>query len=171
MSAALIQKFGNPLRLRPALDLGLKVIMAHVAGLGQCKDLENNNEETTCFNLFWRLFNKKKYVKNLFADISGITIHTRVGHPTETLLKHPELHHRLVNGSDYPLPAINILYRTKQLYKLGYITKEEREALNEVYDFNPFLFDFVLKRTLKHPATGEMFKTSAFMIPKSFGCR
>jgi hypothetical protein len=29
------------------------------------------------------------------------------------------------------------------------ITHDERAALNEVYDFNPLVFDFALKRTLR----------------------
>ena len=37
----------------------------------------------------------------------------------------------------------------------GFITSEERSALNEIYDFNPLLFDFVLKRTMRHPETKQ----------------
>ena len=31
----------------------------------------------------------------------------------------------------------------------GFITEAERVALNEIYDFNPLVFDYVLKRTLR----------------------
>lgn len=158
------QKLANPLRFRKPLDMGVKIIMAHAASLGECNDLEQGGKKT-CFDLFWRVLNDKKYEKNLWGELSGITIHTRVGAPTETLLMHPELHHRIVNGSDYPLPAINILYRTTQFKKLGYITDEEREMLNEIYDYNPLIFDFVLKRNLKHPLTGQKFSPKAFELP------
>ena len=164
------QHFGNPLLFKKALDMGVKVIMAHVASLGQCEDIDNKGQTKSCFDLFWRLFNDPKYKNNLYADISGITMYTRVGTPTTKLLEHPELHHRLVNGSDYPLPAINWLYRTKQLLDLGYINEKEKTILNEIYDYNPYLFDFVLKRIIKHPVTGQQFKPETFMVPKSLGC-
>ena len=158
------QKLANPLSLRHPLDMGVKIIMAHAASLGTCDDIEQGGKKS-CFDLFWRVFKEKKYENNLWGELSGITIHTRVGTPTDTLLNHPEYHHRLVNGSDYPLPAINILYRTTQFKNLGYITKEEKEMLNEIYGYNPLLFDFVLKRNLKHPKTGKKFMPQAFELP------
>jgi hypothetical protein len=69
----------------------------------------------------------------------------------------------LVNGSDYPLPAINVLIRTGALVKQGYITSEERVCLNEIYDYNPLLFDFVLKRAIKVPGTEQRLPASIFM--------
>ena len=70
---------------------------------------------------------------------------------------------RLVNGSDYPLPAINSLIWTRSLVRSGFITAEERQSLNEIYDYNPLLFDFVLKRTMRHPETKQKLATSVFM--------
>ena len=115
------------------------------------------------------MFKEKKYEKNLFGEISGATIHTRVGEAIDTLLAHPEFHERIVNGSDYPLPAINILYRTGQFEEMGYINSKEREHLNEIYEFNPLLFDLALKRTIRHPKTGQKFKNEAFLMPKNLG--
>ena len=45
----------------------------------------------------------------------------------------------------------------------GFITGEERGYLNEIYDYNPLLFDFVVKRTLRHPRTGQKLALSVFM--------
>jgi uncharacterized protein len=167
------QALANPMNFKYPLDLGVKIIMAHLASLGDCADLDDPKKEMkSCFDLFLRMFEDPKYKNNLFGELSGTTIHTRVGDPLLKLLEKPELHERLVNGSDYPLPAINILYRTKQLLKLGYITKKERELANEIYGFNPLLFDFVLKRVMKHPKTGQKFLPSAFEMPKAMGsCR
>jgi uncharacterized protein len=164
------QALANPMNFRYPLDLGVKIIMAHLASLGECADLDDPNKKmTSCFDLFLRMFDNPKYKGNLFGELSGTTIHTRVGDPLLKLLARPDLHDRLVNGSDYPLPAINILYRTKQLVKLGYITAEERELANEIYGFNPLLFDFVLKRVMKHPKTGQKFLAKAFEMPKAMG--
>jgi predicted TIM-barrel fold metal-dependent hydrolase len=155
------QELGNPLYLRYPLDLGVKVIVAHCASLGKAKDLDAPGQPLVSnFELFLRLFAEKKYEGRLFADISAMTQFNRLGatpepEPLKHVLAHPELHKRLVNGSDYPLPAINIVIRTKSLLKNGFITEKEREHLNEIYNFNPLLFDFVVKRTLHHPEHPE----------------
>ena len=87
----------------------------------------------------------------------------RMPKPLLTVLKRQDLHPRLVNGSDYPLPAINWLIRTRSMARAGFITAEERAALNEIYDYNPLLFDFVLKRTLRHPETRQKLSAEIFM--------
>jgi len=74
---------------------------------------------------------------------------------------------RLVNGSDYPLPAVDILIWTRPLVKQGYINSSEGESLKEIYDYNPLLFDFVLKRTLKVPGTSNGFLAFVFMTNPS----
>ena len=164
------QRLGNPLLLRRALDHGVKVIVAHCAGLGQGEDLDSPNREMVPnFDLFMRLMGEKKYEGLLFADISAVTQHNRLGPALTVLLERSDLHHRLVNGSDYPLPAINIVIRTKSLLEAGYITEVEREQLNEIYHFNPLLFDFVLKRTIRVPGTDKRFSASVFMANPSLG--
>ncbi len=155
------QRFGNPLRLTLPLTLGVKVIMAHMATLGNCEDTENSNKSESCFDLAVRMLRKKQYTENLYADISSITQSNRTD-KLEEILDSTELHHRFVNGSDYPLPAINFLYKTSQLERMGFISDEQREQLNEIYTYNPLLFDFVLKRTIKSPAEGNVFLKDAF---------
>lgn len=151
------QELGNPLYLRYPLDLGVKIIVAHCASLGKARDIDAPGQPLVSnFELFLRLFGEKKYEGRLFADLSAMTQFNRLGaspepEPLKYILGHPEIQNRLVNGSDYPLPAINIVIRTKSLLKYGFITEDERKHLNEIYRFNPLLFDFVLKRTIKHP--------------------
>lgn len=164
------QELGNPLYLRYPLDLGVKVIVAHCASLGKAKDLDAPGQPLVSnFDLFVRLFSEKAYEGRLFADISAMTQFNRLGsrpepEPLKYVLAHPEMHKRLVNGSDYPLPAINIVIRTKALLQNGFINEQEREALNEIYKYNPLLFDFVLKRTLHHPEnTGQKFLPEVFL--------
>ena len=115
------------------------------------------------FDLFLRLMSEKRYEGLLFADISAMTQYNRIGRPLTTILKREDLHERLVNGSDYPLPAVNLLIRTSALVRQGYITKDERACVNEIYDYNPLLFDFVLKRTMKLPGTQRSLPAQVFM--------
>jgi predicted TIM-barrel fold metal-dependent hydrolase len=158
------QKLGNPLLLRRPLEHGVKVIIAHCAGLGDNEDLEDPRRKRVAnFDLFLRLMDEKRYEGLLFADISAMTQYNRAGRPLTTILQREDLHDRLVNGSDYPLPAINILIRTRTLRKQGYITSDERLWLNEVYDYNPLLFDFVLKRAIKIPGTQRRLPARIFM--------
>ena len=158
------QRLGNPLRLRKPLDLGVRVIIAHAASLGSCDDLDKGSPQTAnCFDLFLRLMDERKYAGLLFGEISAMLQFNRMPVPFATILKRQDLHARLVNGSDYPLPAINALIRTRALARDGFITTEERAALNEIYDYNPLLFDFVLKRTIRHPETKQKLAASVFM--------
>jgi len=158
------QRFGNPLLLRRALDHGVKVIIAHCAGLGDNEDLDSENRKRVPnFDLFLRLMSVPRYEGLLFADISAMTQYNRIGRPLTTILQREDLHERLVNGSDYPLPAVNLLIRTGALVQRGYITKDERSWLNEIYNYNPLLFDFVLKRTMKLPGTQRCLPAKVFM--------
>jgi uncharacterized protein len=158
------QWLGNPLRLRKPLDLGLRVVAAHAASLGSCEDLDRRGgSHADCFDLFLRLMDEPKYRGLLFGEISAMPQINRMPAPLATLLKRQDLHPRLVNGSDYPLPAVNSLIWTRALARAGFITAEERGVLNEIYDYNPLLFDFVLKRALRHPETGQKLSPSIFM--------
>ena len=164
------QKLGNPLLLRRALDHGVKVIVAHCAGLGENEDLDNvEKKRVSNFDLFMRLMNEKRYEGLVFGDISAMTQFNRAGKPLATILEREDLQERLVNGSDYPLPAINVLIRTRPLVKAGYINAAERDSLNEIYEYNPLLFDFVLKRTIRLPGTERRLPASVFMTNEALG--
>jgi predicted TIM-barrel fold metal-dependent hydrolase len=164
VEAAEDQRFGNPLRLRKPLDMGVRVIVAHAASLGECDDLDNHpRTKANCFDLFIRLMDEPRYSRLLFGEISAMLQFNRMPGPFTTMLERHDIHSRLVNGSDYPLPAVNALIHTRSLARDGFITPEQRKALNEIYDYNPLLFDFVLKRTVRHPRTQQRLAASVFM--------
>ena len=164
------QKLGNPLLLRRALDHGVKVIVAHCAGLGTNEDLDSRDRpHVDNFDLFMRLMDDKRYEGLVFGEISAMTQFNRLGKPLTTILEREDLHERLVNGSDYPLPAVNVLIRTRPLVKYGYITLHEADSLKEIYQFNPLLFDFVLKRAVKVPSTRRQLPPSVFVTNAALG--
>lgn len=164
------QKLGNPLLLRRPLDHGLKVIVAHCAGLGSNEDLDHKErKQVDNFDLFLRLMDEKRYEGLVFGEISAMTQFNRIGKPLTTILAREDLHERLVNGSDYPLPAVNILIRTGPLVKQNYISGTEGTCLKEIYDYNPLLFDFVLKRTIKLPGTSKTLPAPVFMTNSALG--
>lgn len=168
VDAAAHQAYGNPLRWRKALSIGTKVIFAHAGSLGTCEDFESRDSsgvspEVDCFDLTVRLLKEDKYRNNLFADISSITSFNRKEKVIETLLSDEDLQKRLVNGSDYPIPAINAMVFMHQLVGRGFISKENVKYLKEIYYYNPLIFDFVLKRTLVSPQSGKNFDTNIFL--------
>lgn len=157
-----LQRLGNPLLLRRPLDLGVTVIMAHAGNRGSNADLDHPGRQTSNFDLFLRMMDDPRYRSHLFADISTVTQTIRSRHDLLVLLERQDLHARLVNGSDYPLPAIGPFILPGLLQFSGFITNDERRALNEIHRHNPLLFDFVLKRTLRHPKTGARFPARMF---------
>jgi predicted TIM-barrel fold metal-dependent hydrolase len=157
------QRFGNPLLLRRPLEHGVKTIVAHCAGLGTSEDLDDPaRKHVSNFRLFLRLMEDRRYDGLAFGDISAMTQSNRIGEPLSTILAREDLHARLVNGSDYPLPAVNALIRTRPLVRAGYLDADEREPLREIYGFNPLLFDFVLKRRLRLPGKNRRLPARVF---------
>lgn len=164
-AAFLDNRLGNPLRLRLALDCGVKVIAAHCATEGSNEDLDNPGKTATNFSLLLRLMREDKYKELLFADISAICSFRRVPYLPE-LLEAKDIHSRLVYGSDYPVPAINMVVLTSMLLRYQLITVNQKEVLNELYNYNPLLFDLACKRCLVGPNGGK-FPTSVFKVHPS----
>ena len=158
-----LQALGNPLLLRTALSHSVRVIVAHCASLGTCIDLDDPGKiKMSCFDLFIRMMDDPKYEGLLYGDISAMLQFNRMPGPLSKLLNRPDLHDRLVHGTDYPLVAINSLIRTRSLAKEGFITQQERLLLNEIYDYNPWLFDYILKRTVRYPGTEKRLSPGLF---------
>ncbi|MBT6554795.1 MAG: amidohydrolase family protein [Candidatus Marinimicrobia bacterium] len=157
------QHLGNPLLLRRALDAQVKVIVCHCATSGTSHDLEDSSlPEVDNFSLFMRLFDDPVYEGLLFADISGMTLVNQVGNSLKGILARQDLHSRLLYGSDYPLPAVDILNQNYALGLLGYLEEDIVKYLDEIQEINPLLYSFVLMRSLKHPESGVKFSTELF---------
>jgi mannonate dehydratase len=156
------QDFGNPLRLRRALDAGVRVVVAHCASMGQDRDLDKgpNGPPVDSFLLFERLMQEKKYEKNLFGDISAMTQVNRAGPALASVVEREEWHPRLLNGSDYPLPGVMPLFSVDYLVSLGLLQETVAPVLKEIRSHNPLLFDFVLKRQLR--SNGKALAKSVF---------
>jgi hypothetical protein len=156
------QDHGNPLRLRRALDAGVRVVIAHCASMGQDRDTDKgeNGPYVDSFSLFSRLFENKKYEKHLFGDISALTQVNRAGVALAKVIERTEWHPRLLNGSDYPLPGIMPIFSVGYLVSLGLVRESAKPVLEEIRAYNPLLFDFVLKRHLR--SNGQALSNSVF---------
>ena len=144
-------EYGNPLRLRRALDRGVRVIVAHCASEGRYRDTDRSGKglKHPAFDLFARLMDEPAYEKHLLADISAITQINRAGLPLRTVLERDHWHPRLLNGTDYPLPGVMPLFSLHKLAADGLLDAADIPLLNVVRRHNPLLFDFALKRRLR----------------------
>lgn len=163
VDAAEAQKLGNPLLVRRALDLGVTVVIAHCASLGVDEDLDAAPRSGTRplvsgFDLFLRLMGETQWKGRLFGDISAMPQVNRCCDPLRTILTSPDLQARLLNGSDYPLPAIDVLVSTRQLSSAGLLPDEDRAPLRAVFETNPLLFDLIVKRRLRVELDGRTHK-------------
>ncbi len=157
------QEFGNPLRLRPALLAGVTVVMAHAASLGTARDLDHPEQpQVPALELFLRVLDDPRWRGRAFGELSATTQLNRIPDALNALLQRPDLHDRLVNGSDYPLPAVNAAIHLGPLQRAGFLDPAEVAPLREIYRYNPLAFDYVLKRRLRLPGTTLGFAPSVF---------
>jgi mannonate dehydratase len=159
---AAAQKLGNPLRLRRALDHGVRVIVAHCASLGDGEDLDAGSARVANFELFARLMEEPRYEHLLYGDVSAMTQLNRMGPALDAVLERDDWQHRLVNGSDYPLPGVFPLFSMTAMCHRGYLEKSQAETIRAIRPHNALLFDFVLKRSIRHKSKGfaaEVFQT------------
>jgi mannonate dehydratase len=162
------QGYGDPLLLRRGLDHGLRVIVAHCASLGTAIDSRRPGEPKTAmrnFQAFMDMMRDPDYGNLLYGDLSAVTQVNRAPEALKTLLLADNIHHRLLNGSDYPLPGILPLFSPNQLVRLGLIDRQTASVVFEVQKYNPLLFDLALKRNLEWQGRRfprQVFETAEF---------
>jgi len=158
--------FGNPLRLRRALDAGVRVVVAHCASLGRDRDLDRGGSSVESFSLFERMMGESRYGERLFGDISAMTQVSRADPYLARVIERTEWHARLLNGSDYPLPGVMPIFSVDYLVSLGLVEEKAAPVLKEIRLHNPLLFDFVLKRHLR--SGGKALSARVFETRKFF---
>ena len=158
------QAYGNPLRLRRALDAGVKVVVAHCASLGN--DLDDDGSVRSSFDLFLKLMGEPRARELLHGDISAITQRNRKPALIRTLLERSDVHDRLLHGSDYPLPGVVPLTSPGALARAGLLPQAAVGDLDLLRQHNPLLFDFALKRLLNWQ--GHSFSPAVFQTCRLF---
>jgi len=158
---------GNPLRLRRALDAGVRVVAAHCASHGEDEDFDHPGTRQRSFDLFARLMDRPEWKENLHGDISAIVLRNRDPEILKTLLTREDWHNRLLNGSDYPLPGILPLISLPRLARHGLLPEESMDNLQMLRQANPLHFDLALKRSLSWK--GKSFPARVFETRAFFG--
>ena len=101
------------------------------------------------FELFARMMGERGHEGRLFGDISAITQTRRARIALDRVLRTPEWHGRLLNGSDYPLPGLMPIFSLDYLVQAGFIDAGAVPVLSEIRRHNILVFDFVAKRLLR----------------------
>ncbi len=100
-------EFNNPKYLRPALDRGVTVIIAHCA-LPYFGALDTKYQDD--MEEFFKLFEESKTKPwKLYADLSALAAPLRNAYVPDILAKIPQ--DRLLFGSDYPIPPSEFSYK------------------------------------------------------------
>ena len=143
-------ELGNPLHARVPLEKGVRVVMAHCASLGHAQDLDRRSApRIAAFDLFARLMDEPAHERLLLGDISAVFQVNRSVALQRRIVERSDWHQRLLHGSDHPLPGLMPLYRTRRLVDAGLLDDAVAPVLDEIRQFNPLLFDLVLKRHLR----------------------
>lgn len=141
----------NPLLVRHLLAHGTRVIVAHCASLGHAADTDEKSAPSRpAFELFARLMDEPQWQGRLFGDISAVFQRNRKRAVWHAVLQRQDWHHRLLHGSDHPLPGLMPLFSLPALHQAGVLDEGDIDALTRIREYNPLLFDFVLKRRLRH---------------------
>lgn len=135
------QSVGDPARLLLALEEGVTVIAAHGGGFGWLPGMG--------FKKFVEMLLR---FPNFYTDLSALTLPPRSRFLT-ALLDRPEVHAKLVQGSDYPLPISPWPFFRR-------IPFDEMRALSRIV--SPFDRDLLIKRALGFPEA--VFERAAALI-------
>ncbi|MBA3957186.1 MAG: amidohydrolase family protein [Parachlamydiaceae bacterium] len=164
--------WGNPLRFRKALQMGVNVILAHCGHSDNIPDLDSP-ERTLIpgYELFLRLAREAReknktgeWTGKLYGDLAAVTTHYGPDFIRHLLNCSGESCVRLIYGSDYPFT--NLIKPRKDAYEIcaqeGLLDQEKVEPLKEIRNWNPLLANYVFTKNLAY--VDETGKTFAFPL-------
>lgn len=128
-------EFGDPARLKLALDLGVTVIAAHIATTGK-----NEGEGN-----FERLLPMFERYPNLYTEISSLTQINKLGFLTRALAI-PGISDRMIYGSDWPLQFFPLVSPWYQVGRAPLADLREVSRIENQWDR-----DVALKRAMGVP--------------------
>lgn len=155
------QNFGFPRYMESALNAGVKVVLAHSGGDDKLVvDGKTSNE--SFLEMIREAQDKPEW--ELYGDLSALTSDHNYPHLKGIIENSDQsgFTRQFIYGSDYPHPAAYLYYPVNDLISSGYLDENMRAPLKEIFKYNPLIFDFVLKRNIRHPKTGEKLPIETF---------
>ena len=144
--AGAANEFGDPALLRLPLDLGVTVIVAHIATTGEY-------ERERSFDRVLPMFER---YQNLYTDISSLTQINKLGY-LRRALELPAVRARMLYGSDWPLQFFPLVSPWYHVTDIGV-----RRAWRLSGVDNPWDRDVELKRAIGVPE--EVFQRAATLL-------
>lgn len=111
-------ELGDPVKLKLPLDLGVKVIAAHIATTGENQQEPNFDRILSIFRLY----------PNLYTDISSLTQINKLGY-LRNALQDSTLHDRMIYGSDWPLQFPPLV---SPWFQIGYVSIERLKSIQAI---------------------------------------
>ncbi|MBA3720932.1 MAG: amidohydrolase family protein [Parachlamydiaceae bacterium] len=151
--------WGNPLRFRKPLKLGVNVILSHCGHKDLIPDLDHPQRILVPgYQLYIRLAReahqknlKGEWKGKLYGDLAAVTTHYGPEFIRELLLLANEDGFRLIYGSDYPYTNLikprNDAYTTCS--KAGLVDPRYVKPLQEIREWNPLLANYIFTRVLE----------------------
>ena len=151
--------WGNPLRFRKPLQLGVTVILAHCGHKDKIPDLDHPDQpEVPGYELFLRLAREthqknqtSEWTGKLYGDLAAVTTHYGPDFIAQLLQHANEEGIRLIYGSDYPFT--NLIKPKNDAYDLraraGLLNPEKVKPLKEIRSWNPLLANYVFTKNLE----------------------
>lgn len=149
------EDWGNPLRFRRALKLGLNVILAHCGHKDLIPDLDHpDKRKVPGYELFARLAREvydNGWSGKLYGDLAAVPTHYGPEFIKKLLEFSQEPGFCYIYGSDYPYT--NLVQPGKDAYKLmakaNLLDPNFVQPLREIRRWNPLLANFVFTRYLR----------------------
>ena len=127
------QELGNPLRLRAALDAGVKVVVAHSASHGHYSIWTRQTTPSPCLRAFMRMMDDPQYEGRLYGEISAVLLFNRVSHAGPGLM-----HGRTSppNGErlGLPHPRHQLAHQPHTPVELGVDPGEDKRGLSRLFE-------------------------------------
>jgi hypothetical protein len=145
---ARLNSYAGPRKMRRAVELGVAVTMLHIGRAGTNSVTKQSYAEEFLDELRHHSGHANRLLQ---GEISAVP-YSDTDHLLNPIFEDdPPLRGHMVNGSDYPAvtPWFTVKKTLKKLVTAKLISEDERVLLKEIFQFNPLLFDFVLKRTLQ----------------------
>ena len=147
--------FADPEKFHKALQLGVEVVMLHSGRVG-VEPLANEKYGETYYEKFKNMV--KEYPLYLKGEYGAVPYKDSIDNFVRLTNDQININGQItpltdfmVNGSDYPATSfyLTACRAVNACRKKGLLAKEEVEALKKLFRYNPLLFEFVFKRTLK----------------------
>ncbi len=152
------EDWGNPLRFRRPLQIGVNIILAHCGHKDLILDLDDPEQSLTPgFELFVRLAREAhrknqtgEWTGKVYGDLSAVLAHYGPDFIRELLLCAHEEGVHLIYGSDYPFT--NLVQPRHDAYEecaqAGLLDPAKVDPLKEIRSWNPLLANYVFARNL-----------------------